>query len=185
MGTIKNIQDIVGKATDSKVITEMSDDELKKFEEDWKLYWIPSITDEQIESGEFETELNELELKESDEKLSLKETEKKELQMESLQRLSESKDVSSKNDEEPNVVQAQEVDICSTDEFLLDKHKVAEDSPVENFVKKHPLKVFYFGLAMLIIAILVFQCCFLPEYPPCSWFKCILECIEKASLGEL
>merc|ERR1712001_330775 len=27
--------------------------EVKQFEEDWKLYWIPTITDEQIESGRF------------------------------------------------------------------------------------------------------------------------------------
>merc|ERR1711894_270617 len=57
-----------------------------------------------------------------------------------------------------------------------------KDTPIEIFVKRNPLKAFYFGVAMLIMAILIFQCCFLPEYPPCSWFKCIIGCIEKANL---
>ena len=48
---MKETQDVDGKITDSKVLTEMSDIEIKKFEEDWKDYWIPTITDAQIESG--------------------------------------------------------------------------------------------------------------------------------------
>jgi len=41
---MKETQDIDdGKAIDSKVVTEMSDAAIKKFEEDWKNYWIPKI----------------------------------------------------------------------------------------------------------------------------------------------
>merc|ERR1712136_336193 len=47
--SMKETQDIDGKAIDSNVVTEMSDAEIKKFEEDWKDYWISTITDEQIE----------------------------------------------------------------------------------------------------------------------------------------
>jgi len=60
----------------------------------------------------------------------------------------------------------------------------ALDCPIEEFVKHHPLQVFYFGVAMLVIAIFVLQCCFLPEYPPCTWLKCILECIQQANAEE-
>merc|ERR1711936_543561 len=59
----------------------MSDTEIKRFEEDWKDYWIPTITDEQIESGEFERELKEHELKESNENVTIKESEENEIQM--------------------------------------------------------------------------------------------------------
>merc|ERR1712179_658071 len=78
---MKETQAIDGKTTESKVITEMSDIEIKKFEEDWKDYWIPTITDEQIESGEFEKELKELEFKESAENVIVKNFEGKDVKM--------------------------------------------------------------------------------------------------------
>merc|ERR1719251_633728 len=77
--SMKETQDIDGKTTDSKVITEMSDTEIKKFEEDWKDYWIPSITDEQIEYGEFQNELQEIDIKEAKENMSSKNYEKQEI----------------------------------------------------------------------------------------------------------
>jgi len=180
--SMKETQDIDGKTTDSKVITEMSDTEIKKFEEDWKDYWIPSITDEQIESGEFEKELKELELKESTENVIVKKSEGKEVKMESIERAlaPEDLEISTQKSEKSIVVEATEVE--QIDESI--RMEEIEESGIENFVKEHPLKVFYFGVAMLIIALMVFQCCFLPEYPPCTWFKCILECIEQANAGE-
>merc|ERR550539_383678 len=64
---MKEVKGIDGEITDAQVITEIPDDQLLKFEADWKDYWIPTITDEQIESGEIEKQLKELELKQSDE----------------------------------------------------------------------------------------------------------------------
>jgi len=85
-------------------------------------------------------------------------------------------------DNEPVPTESDVTSLYEKESIIVDEQEV-EETPIEVFVKNHPLKVFYFGVTMLIIAILVFQCCFLPEYPPCSWFKCILECIEKASAG--
>merc|ERR1712136_508655 len=150
--SMKETQDIDGKAIDSNVVTEMSDAEIKKFEEDWKDYWIPTITDEQIESIENET------LADS-------------LCPDSLHAASQ------KYEEVVQVDQAFEAPI----EESLDMEEI-EETAIESFVKEHPLQVFYFGMSMLVIALMVFQCCFLPEYPPCSWFKCILECIEEANV---
>merc|ERR1712136_545625 len=149
--SMKETQDIDGKAIDSNVDTAMSDAEIKKFEEDWKDYWIPSITDEQIESVPQKTE---------------------------IETLPDSKHADSLKYEETVVTdQAFETQIDES----LDMEDI-EETAIESFVKEHPLKVFYFGMAMLVIALMVFQCCFLPEYPPCSWFKCILECIEEANV---
>jgi len=156
---------------DFKVIIDMSDTEVKAFEEDWKYYWIPTITDEQIESGEFEKELKELELKEANENVTLKESEENEIQMEPVGVV-----IDKSKENESNVGPLYAKESTNADELEF------EDTPIDIFVKKNPLKVFYFGVAMLIMAILIFQCCFLPDYPPCSWFKCIIGCIEKANL---
>jgi len=78
------------------------------------------------------------------------------------------------------VVQVDQAFEAPIEEFL-DMEEI-EETAIESFVKEHPLKVFSFGMAMLVIALMVFKCCFLPEYPPCSWFKCILECIEEANM---
>lgn len=43
-----------GQDTIVEFKTKMSRDELKQFESDWNEYWIPTITDEQIENGELE-----------------------------------------------------------------------------------------------------------------------------------
>jgi len=56
---------------------------------------------------------------------------------------------------------------------------------IEAIVKAHPLKVCYFCLSMFVIGLMVFQCCFLQECPPCSWFKCILKCIEEANEADI
>merc|ERR1712136_187273 len=73
--SMKETQDTDGKSIDSNVVTEMSDIEIKKFEEDWKDYWIPTITDEQIESGEFEKGLKEREDKKINENISIQQSE--------------------------------------------------------------------------------------------------------------
>jgi len=180
---MKETKDINGKVTDSKVITEMSDEEIKKFEEDWKDYWIPTITDEQIESGEFENELNALTGKEPTESVKVNMAEDKEIKRQSIERESaiEDLDISSGSKEKSLIVDRIETaDILTS----IDEEEM-EESAIEAFVMEHPLKVFYFGLAMLITAVMVFQCCFLPQYPPCSWIKCILECVREANEGEL
>merc|ERR550539_782516 len=82
---MKEVKGIDGEITDAQVITEIPDEKLMKFEEDWKDYWIPTITDEQIESGEFEKELKELEYKEANENVTLKESEENEIQMEPVE----------------------------------------------------------------------------------------------------
>jgi len=84
---MKETKDINGKVTDSKVVTEMSDEDIKKFEEDWKDYWIPTITDEQIESGEFENELNALKEKEPIESVKINMSEDKEIKKQSIERI--------------------------------------------------------------------------------------------------
>jgi len=179
---MKETQALEGKTTESKVITEMSDIEIKKFEEDWKDYWIPTITDEQIESGEFEKELKELEFKESAENVIVKNFEGKDVKMDSIERELAPQDLetSSQIGEKSKVVE--EMEVTQIDESI--RMEEIEESAIETFVKENPLKVF--GLAMLYIALIsmLFSSSFLPEYPPCSWFKCILECIEQANAGE-
>lgn len=161
--TIKDTKDKDGKTTNIEKVTAMSGDEVKKFEADWKDYWIPTISDEQIESGQFE-EL-------------AKETEENVIQFESADRVSAGAltDSYDETDEPiPFVFKAEDTE--------------GQHSPIEEYVRRHPLKIFYFGLAMLLIAVFVVQCCFLPDYPPCSWMKaflyCILECVEKTNAGE-
>jgi len=187
--SMKETQDTDGKAIDSNVVTEMSDMEIKKFEEDWKDYWIPTITDEQIESGEFEKGLKELEDKKITENVTIQQSEEQE-KLESIKNETIADSLhadslypeslhaaSQKYEEVVHVDQAFEAQI----EESLDMEEI-EETAIESFVKEHPLQVFYFGMSMLVIALMVFQCCFLPEYPPCSWFKCILECIEEANV---
>ena len=160
--TIKETKDKDGNTTDYGIITAMSDDEVKTFEADWKDYWIPIISDEQIESGQFEG--------------LVKETEENVVQFESADRVSAgAPDDSYDETKEPIPLVFERED------------RERQHSTVEEFVKRNPLKVLYFGLVMLLIAIFMVQCCFLPEYPPCSWIKalinCILECVEKANAG--
>merc|ERR1712136_506736 len=187
--SIKETQDIDGKAIDSNVVTEMSDMDIKKFEEDWKDYWIPTITDEQIESGEFEKGLKELEDKKVTENITIQQSEEQE-KLESIENVTLADSLhadslhadslhadSQKYEEIVHVDQAFEAQIDES----LDMEEI-EETVIESFVKEHPLQVFYFGISMLVITLMVFQCCFLPEYPPCSWFKCILECIEEANM---
>jgi len=179
---MKETQDVDGKITDSKVLTEMSDIEIKKFEEDWKVYWIPTITDAQIESGEFEKELKKLEDNEPTENIIIENSEAKEVQVESAERvmsLNDSNSTREKNDF-TSVGQEAETKVCESYDT-----KVIEVNAIEAIVKAHPLKVFYFCLAMFVIALMVFQCCFLQECPPCSWFKCILKCIEEANEADI
>jgi len=177
--SMKETQDTDGKAIDSNVVTELSDIEIKKFEEDWKDYWIPTITDEQIESGEFEKELKELEDKKITENITIQQSEQQgKLESTERETLSDSLHAASQKYEE--VIQVDQAFETQIDESL--DMEDTEETAIESFVKAHPLKVFYFGMAMLVIALMVFQCCFLPEYPPCSWFKCILECIEEANV---
>lgn len=159
--TLKETKDKDGKVVDSSIITAMSADEVNKFEADWKDYWIPTISDELIESGEFEA--------------LPKEVDEKVLQFDSVDRVSAGiSDDSHYHDEK------------KSDAGIIDTK--GEGNSVEEFVRSHPLEVFYFGIAMLLIAVVVIQCCFLPEYPPCSWIKdfmrCILECVEEANAGE-
>jgi len=197
--SMKETQDTDGKAIDSNVVTEMSDMEIKKFEEDWKDYWIPTITDEQIESGEFEKGLKELEDKKITENITIQQSEEQE-KLESIENetLADSLHADSLHADSlhadslhvdslhaasqkyKEVVQVDQAFEAQIDESL-DMEEI-EETVIESFVKEHPLQVFYFGMSMLVIALMVFQCCFLPEYPPCSWFKCILECIEEANV---
>merc|ERR1712126_56999 len=175
---MKETQDLDGKTTDSKVLTQMSDIEIKKFEEDWKDYWIPTITDAQIESGEFDKELKNLEDKEPTETIKIENSEAKEVQVEQVEGVTSPNDLNSAS-KENNFTRLEQKAETQVDE----SHDIEfiEETAIEAIVKAHPLKVFYFGLAMLVIALMVFQCCFLPEYPPCTWFKCILKCIEEAN----
>merc|ERR1712088_550662 len=75
--SMEEVKDMDGNIIENKAITEMSDDEIKKFEE----YWIPTISDEQIESGEFQNELQEIDIKEAIENVSSKNSETKEIQV--------------------------------------------------------------------------------------------------------
>jgi len=179
---MKEMQDVDGKTTDSKVLTQMSDIEIKKFEENWKDYWIPTITDAQIKSGEFDKELKNLEDKEPTETIKIENSEAKEVQVEQVERVTSPNDLNSAS-KENNFTRLEQKAETQVDE----SHDIEfiEETAIEAIVKAHPLKVFYFGLAMLVIALMVFQCCFLPEYPPCTWFKCILKCIEEANETDL
>ena len=179
---MKETQDVDGKITDTKVLTEMSDIEIKKFEEDWKVYWIPTITDAQIESGEFEKELKKLEDNEPTENIIIENSEAKEVQVESAERVMSPNDSNSTRvkDDFTSVGQEAETQVCESYDT-----EVIEVNAIEAIVKAHPLKVFYFCLAMFVIALMVFKCCFLPDCPPCSWFKCILKCIEEANEADI
>ena len=178
---MKEMQDADGKTTDSKVLTQMSDVEIKKLEEDWKDYWIPTITDAQIESGEFEKELKNLEDKESTETIKIENSEAKEVQVEPVERVASPNDLSSAS-KENDFTRVEQIAETQVHESL--DIEFIEETATEAIVKAHLLKVFYFGLAMLVIALMVFQCCFLPEYPPCTWFQCILKCIEDEMIGK-
>jgi len=185
--SMEEVKDIDGNIIENKAITEMSDDEIKKFEEDWKDFWIPTISDEQIESGEFQNELQEIDIKKAMKNVSSNNSEKQKIQVDQADEVYQD----TQNDE----VSMQDMKAAGGETIISEPKEVAQslrsngledeishgeellevlDSPIEEFVKDHPLQVFYFGVAMLVIAILVLQCCFLPEYPPCTWFKCIL-----------
>lgn len=50
--TTKKTIDKNGNITDSILITKMSEEEIIKFEEDWNKYWIPTVSDDQINSAQ-------------------------------------------------------------------------------------------------------------------------------------
>merc|ERR1712135_181946 len=114
--SMKETQDTDGKAIDSNVDTAMSDMEIKKFEEDWKDYWIPTITDEQIESGEFEKGLKELEDNEPTENIIIENSEAKEVQVESAERVMSPNDSNSTREKDDFASVGQEADtqVCES-----------------------------------------------------------------------
>merc|ERR1712198_773917 len=141
---MKETQDVDGKITDSKVLTEMSDIEIKKFEEDCKDYWIPKLIDAQIESGEFEKELKKLEDNEPTENIIIENSEAKEVQVESAERVMSPNDSNStrEKDDYTSVGQEAETQVCESYDT-----EVIEVNAIEAIEKAPPLNVFFFCLA--------------------------------------
>jgi len=93
----------------------MSDIE-KKFEEDWKVYWISTITDAQIESVEFEKEMKKLEENEPTENIIIENSEAKEVQVVSAERIMSTNDSNSARvkDDFTSVGQEAETQLCES-----------------------------------------------------------------------
>merc|ERR1719300_2112713 len=129
---MKETQDVDGKITDSKVLTEMSDIEIKKFEEDWKVYLIPTMIDAQIESGEFKKELKKLEDNEPTENIIIENSEAKEVQVESAERVMSPNDSNStrKKDDFTSIGQEAETQVCDSYDT-----EVIEENATEDIVK--------------------------------------------------
>jgi len=193
------IEEVIGGEIHFHILSGENTARVKKFEEDWNAYWIPTITNEQIESGEFQKVIQETRENELSEKITFKETEGQESDIEDVNGAfevtvtnsqmcpsmevaalptSSVHEITTKSEE--NFVFFEDVGITEKQNSVNAEQEVIGDSPIETFVKDHPLEVFYFGITMLLMAIIVFQCCFLPEYPACNWFNCILECMKNA-----
>ena len=111
--------------------------------------------------------MKKLEENEPTENIIIENSEAKEVQVESAEKVMSPNDSNSTRvkDDFTSVGQEAETQVCKSYDT-----EVIEVNAIEAIVKAHPLKVFYFCLAMFVIALMVFQCCFLQECPPCSWF---------------
>merc|ERR1712136_738216 len=168
-----------GDIIDSQVITELSDNEIQEFEHDWKHFWIPKINDEEIEKA-----INMAMYEAKGDKVTIQEVKEEKVEVEAFENLS--------TQSHPDGINVQDSDqinptveindsLNQTIEYDVIHYPAEEEDVITKLVKAHPLKVFYTATFALVFGIFMTQCCFLPDYPPCSWKKCILECIEEAS----
>merc|ERR1712136_548586 len=168
-----------GAIIDSQVITELSDNEVQEFEHDWKQFWIPKITDEEIEKA-----INMSMYEAKGDKVTIQELKEEKIEVEAFENMSAQSDSDGINVlDRDQTNQSIEINdsLNQTIEYDVINYHEEEEDVITKFVKAHPLKVFYTATFALVFCTLITQCCFLPDYPPCSWKKCILECIEVAS----
>merc|ERR1712126_99653 len=171
-----------GDIIDSEVITELSDNEVQEFEHDWKHFWIPQITDEEIEKA-INMSIHEA----KGDKVTIQELKEEKVEVEAFENLSTrsySDGINVPDSDQTN--QSVEINdsLNQTIENDVIHYPEEEEDVITKLVKAHPLKVFYTGIFALVFGIFMTQCCFLPDYPPCSWKRCILECIEEASSAD-
>merc|ERR1712198_230457 len=76
-----------GDIIDSEVITELSDNEVQAFEHDWKQFWIPQITDEEIEKA-INMSIHEA----KDDKVTIQEVKEEKVEVEAFENLSPQSD---------------------------------------------------------------------------------------------
>merc|ERR1712136_350183 len=168
-----------GDIIDSQVITELSDNEVQEFEHDWKQFWIPKITDEEIEKA-----INMSMYEAKGDKVTIQELKEEKIEVEAFENMSAQSDSDGINVlDRDQTNQSVEINdsLNQTIEYDVVHYPAEEDDVITKFVKAHPLKVFYTATFALVFCTLITQCCFLPDYPPCSRKKCILECIEEAN----
>ena len=127
---------------------EMSDEEIKNFEEDCTDYWILAVTDEKIESDQFEEEI-------TDVKLSKQSVVKKKAQIESEHSVSVASnslmkklwtDISVFQDENESIIVIEPKLEAKPPKFEAGSMDgEIEEHSIEAFVNLHPLNVLYFG----------------------------------------
>jgi len=161
----KTITGADGKLIDFQVDTKMTDSEVKQFELDWIKFWIPKISDEEIEAA------RNVSLYEANgDKVTIQEIKEEKVEVEAFENLSSQSD-------------SREGYQFESQFATVDENYQVEDG-ITKFVRTYPLTIFYIGASAFVLALFIAQCCFLPEYPPCSWKKCILECMDEASLED-
>jgi len=172
-----------GDIIDFQVITDLEESEVKEFEQYWKEFWIPKVTEEEIETAK---SVSQLEI--NSDKLTIDDMKEEKVEVEAFENISSHSDSNSSN-----VLQLDEDQKYENSVSVIDNNTHLK-AIITAFVKDYPFEVFCAGtfafvLALLVsylyINLLIAHCSNENDYPLCQWISCIIECMEDANSADL